>query len=439
MRILILSNYPWKNNNSFGNTYSSIFKNVPNIEIAHIYMFDGNPDYQPNITRYYQILERDVMKSVFKRSMRVGRQVYVDSSKPEQEDKLPVEKKATAGYGNLLSFGKRHHWQVLFWARELAWKFGKINYEGLMEFVNDFKPDIFFLPYSNVFYTNRLALYIKAHYDFPMVMEMAMDHYTLNRVSWSPFFWLDRFGKRRQIRQLVKQSEMMFVISKKLKEEIESHLNIPCRVLYKTPDKDRAAEPYNANQGTVRFLFTGNILSNRWKSLALLVKALKSQNFGHLDVYTANPISKAIDKALNVEGYSTIHPPVSQNEVIKLQNEADVLVHTEAFDRYNKSLVRCAISTKIMDYLSVGRCILAIGPSDISSIEYLSENTVALTANSEEELVDVIKRMKQDPSVISAYALRARDYSNSHLNAEQMRAELHDDLQKVIEKYYIKK
>lgn len=435
MRILILSNYPWKNNNSFGNTYSSIFKNVPDIEIAHIYMFDGNPDYQPNITRYYQILERDVMKSVFKRSMKVGRQLYIDSSMPEQEDKLPVEKKATAGYGNLLSFGKRHHWQVLFWARELAWKLGKINYEGLMEFVNDFKPDIFFLPYSNVFYTNRLALYIKAHYNFPMVMEMAMDHYTLNRVSWSPFFWLDRFGKRRQIRQLVKQSEMMFVISKKLKEEIENHLNIPCRVLYKTPDKDRAAEPYKANNGTVRFLFTGNILSNRWKSLAMLVKALKSQNFGHLDVYTANPISKAIDKALNVEGYSTIHPPVSQNEVIKLQNEADVLVHAEAFDRYNKSLVRCAISTKIMDYLSVGRCILAIGPSDISSIEYLSENIVALTANSEDELVDVIKRMKQDPSIISAYALRARDYSNSHLNAEQMRAELLDDLQKVIDGY----
>ena len=217
MRILILSNYPWKNNNSFGNTYSSIFKNVPNIEIAHIYMFDGTPDYQPNITRYYQVLERDVMKSVFKRSMSVGRQVYAESSMSELEVKQPVEKKTSAGYGNLLSFGKRHHWQVLFWARELAWKFGRINYEGLMEFVNDFKPDIFFLPYSNVFYTNRLALYIKAHYDFPMVMEMAMDHYTLNRVSWSPFFWLDRFGKRRQIRKLVKQSEMMFVISKKLK------------------------------------------------------------------------------------------------------------------------------------------------------------------------------------------------------------------------------
>lgn len=401
-------------------------------------MFDGVPDYLSNVTRYYQILERDVMKSVFKRPMKVGRQVYVDSCMPEIGVKQPVREKKSAGYGGLLSFGKRHHWQVLFWARELAWKLGRINYEGLMEFINDFKPDIFFLPYSNVFYTNRIALYIKSHYDFPMVMEMAMDHYTLKRVSWSPFFWLDRFGKRRQIRRLVRHSEMIFVISKKLKEELESHLNIPCRVLYKTPDKDRSAEAYKGNPGTIKFLFTGNILSNRWKSLALLVKALKSQNYGHLDVYTANPINKAIDKALNVEGFSMIHPPVSQDEVIKLQNEADILVHAEAFDRYNKSLVRCAISTKIMDYLSVGRCILAIGPSDISSIEYLSENNVALTANSEKELEGVIKRIKQYPSLISEYAQRGRDYSKSYLNAEQMRAEFHDDLQKVIDNFNIK-
>lgn len=438
MRILILSNYPWKNNNSFGNTYSSIFKNVPNTEIAHIYLFDGTPDPLPNVTRYYQILERDVMKSVLNRSEPVGKPIYIDSTTHEDTIQHHDEEIKGKSYGSLLSFGKRHHWQVLFWARELAWKLGRINYKGLMDFVNDFKPDIFFLPYSYIFYTNRLALYIKAHYDFPMVMEMAMDHYSLKRVSRNPFFWLDRFGKRRQIRELVKQSEMMFVISKKLKEEVESHLNIPCRVLYKTPDKDRAVGLYQGNKSTVRFLFTGNILSNRWKSLAILVKVLKSQNYGHLDIYTANPISNAIDKALNVEGCSTIHPPVSQAEVIRLQNEADVLVHTEAFDRYNKSLVRCAISTKIMDYLSVGRCVLAIGPSDISSIEYLSENNVALTANSEEELVGVIKRMKQNPNLILEYAQRGRDYLEYHLNAEQMREKLYEDLQKVIDNYKVK-
>ena len=435
MRILILSNYPWKNNNSFGNTYSSIFKNVPNIEIAHVYMFDGVPDQMPNVTCYYQILERDVIKSVFKRSVSVGKQVFIEHSGQEDSSNKQNEKKQDKRYGSLLSFGKRHHWRIMFWARELAWKFGRINYNGLMDFVEDFKPDIFFLPFSNVFYTNRLALYIKRHYDMPMVMEMAMDHYTLNRVSWNPLFWLDRFAKRRMIRKVASQSEMLFAISKKLKEELEPALHIPCRVLYKTPDINRAVEPYCGCQDTVRFLFTGNIYSNRWKSLALLANELKRQQFGHLDVYTASPITSSIDKALNIEGFSELHPPVSQAEVIELQNKADVLVHTEAFDKYNKSLVRCAISTKIMDYISFGRCILAIGPSDISSIEYLADNKIALLANSKEELSQIVSLIKNDTSVLTKYSKRGLDYSREYLNATKMSKELYDDLQKVIDNY----
>ena len=228
---------------------------------------------------------------------------------------------------------------------------------------------------------------------------------------------------------------MMFVISKKLKGELETVLNIPCRVLYKTPDIDRVYEPYGGVRGYIHFLYTGNLHSNRWKSLALLAAVLKEHNYGHLDIYTASPITRLINESLNLDGYSSIHPPVSQLEVKKLQNEADVLVHAEAFDRYNKSLVRCAISTKIMDYLSAGRCILAIGPSDIASIEYLKENGVALVASNKMELNSIIERMHSDSSIVSEFAHKGRDYSSSHLSAERMRHDLYNNLQLIIDNY----
>ena len=66
MKILILSQYPWQKENSFGNTYSSIFGKVKDIDIAHIYMMEGQPDYEPNISRYWQIPESEVMKSALK-------------------------------------------------------------------------------------------------------------------------------------------------------------------------------------------------------------------------------------------------------------------------------------------------------------------------------------------------------------------------------------
>lgn len=440
MKILILSNYPWEKTNSFGNTYSSIFGKVSNTEIAHIYMFDGQPDTEANITAYYQIPEREVMSSFFRRRRGKGAGRIIEPKQKQIEEKSVPKEESVSLYNKLLRFGKRSHSSLLFIAREFVWKHGWVNYDGLIDFVKSFQPDLFFLPYSNTYYTNRIALYIKNHYEVPLVVEMAMDHYSLNRVSWNPLFWIDRFGKRRIIRKLAEKSEMFYAISKKLKEELERDLGVPCKVLYKTPDRTRMMTPYTqAKEDAVRFLFTGNIYANRWRSLALLAAELKRQQFGHLDVYTASPITKAIEKALNIDGFSSLHSPVSQEEVIKLQNKADILVHVEAFDKYNKSLVRCAISTKIMDYLSAGRCILAIGPSDVSSIEYLSDNKIALIANSKQSLSVQVSLIKEEVNLISEYAERCHDFVTNQLDEEKIRKVFYDDLQSIIEGGRIKK
>ncbi len=436
MKILILSNYPWEKTNSFGNTYSSIFGKVSNTEIAHIYMFDGQPDTEANITAYYQIPEREVMSSFFRRRQGKGAGRIIEPKQIQIEEKSAPKEESVSLYFKILKFGKRSHLSLLFMAREFVWKYGRVNYDGLIDFVKSFKPDLFFLPYSNTYYTNRIALYIKEHYDVPLVVEMAMDHYSLNRVSCNPLFWINRFGKRRIIRKLADKSEMFYAISKKLKEEIEHDLGVPCKVLYKTPDKTRMVSPYTQSKvNEVRFLFTGNIYANRWRSLALLASELKRQRFGHLDIYTASPITKAIDKALNVDGFSSLHLPVSQKEVIKLQNAADVLVHAEAFDKYNKSLVRCAISTKIMDYLSAGRCILSIGPSDISSVEYLSDNGLALIADSEQGLREQITQIRENVNVIAEYAGRCQDFVQCYLDEDAIRDSFYIDLQLIVDHY----
>lgn len=439
MKILLISQYPWKKDNSFGNTYSSIFGKIERIEIAHIYLMSGIPDEERVVTQYYEIPESEVISSFLKPWKKVegaGHVFHPDwSIKSSVNETENIKDSHKSLYGKLLAFGKRHHWNLMFFARELAWKYGRINFQGLMQFVEDFKPDLFFLPFSNLYYTNRLALYIKKHYDIPMVMEMAMDHYSLKRLSFNPLFWIDRFGKRRMIRRLAKYSEKIYVISQRLKDELEGSLHIPCEVLYKIPDEKRESMPYEGPHEPIRFLFTGNIYANRWKSLKLLADTLNDTRAGVLDIYTANPITNDIDKALNIAGVSTIHKPVSQDKVIDLQNNADVLVHVEAFDLANKLLVRCAISTKIMDYLSVGRTILAIGPSDVASIEYLHQNDLALSANTEEDVKAIVSKIKNKPQILMQYAKKGRDYVKYNLNATELRQGLFNSLQNVVSSY----
>lgn len=434
MKVLVLSVDPWCLNNSFGNTYSNILGQMDNLEIAHLYLLDGIPDYEKNVTCYFQIPESQIVKSAFSLGrIKVGREL---KSNDIPTTNVPTVVKKKSVYSRLLQTGKKHHWNIMFTAREIAWKMGRVDYDGLFDFIERFNPDIFLLAYYNVYNSNRIALKIKKRFDIPMVMVMMMDHYSLKRYSWRPSFWIDRFAKRAKIRKLVGMSERMFVISKKLKEEVEEQLHVPCSILYKIPSESRLANTYISANGPLKFLFTGNIYANRWKTLMLLAEELRNTGAGKLDIYTATPISKEMSAKLNIPNVSEIHPPVSSDRVMELQNEADVLVHAEAFDKFNKSLVRCAISTKIMDYLSVGRCILAIGPSDISSIEYLVENNTALVASDSKSLAEVISKIQRTPEVLTEYAQRSLKFCADQLNAEKKRKELYDSLQWAIDNYH---
>lgn len=438
MKILVISRSPWRKDNSFGNSYSNIFNGVDDVKIANIYLADGIPEYDPQVVSYYQVSEHDMLKSIYKRNMApVGREVSAENYAQhtiESTDDLANDK----SYDGLISMAKRKRWAVLYMMRELVWRLGHINTEGILAFVENFSPDIIFLPFYYAKYVDRLCLLVKQHYNIPIVLEASSDIYSLKQISFDPFFWINRFSIRRMIRKVVNESEMMFVISEKMKKDYSKFLGLRCELLYKMPDIGRRQFEYNTIHNPIRFLFTGNIEAGRWKSLTILAESLKNIGIGRLDIYTQNPITKEIRNKLDIPNVSSIHPPISQQQVINLQNNADVLIHAESFKLANKLDVRYAISTKIMDYLSVGRCILAIGPKDVASIEYLSDSGAALIANNADDVQDIIEIIKEKPEVILKYAQKGYDFINNTLDVIQLKKEFRAQLQAIIDNYYAK-
>lgn len=427
MRILIISRSPWRLDNSFGNTYSSIFRGMKDVEIANIYLADGFPEYEENVKAYYQVSEKELVSSLkhpFAKN-KIGSVIYA-------ENNSSLNKEKDCGY---LTLGKNKRWPIMFIARELIWKFGRINYDGIDSFVASFKPDIIFLPFYYAVYVFRVALYIQKKFNLPMTGEACLDIYSLKQLSFDPFYWFNRFAIRRWVRRAAKHSAHLYFISEKMRKDYSGYLDIEGKILYKIPDFSRMQSKYYSANKPIKFLFTGNIGANRWKTLSLLAATLKELDFGHLDIYTASPINDKINKELNIEGYSKVHAPVSQDEVKVLQNKADVLVHAESFDLANKLLVRYSISTKIMDYLCTGRTILALGPNDVASIEYLRDNDAALVASSKKEIVKTVQLLKRDKNILLIYSQKGLDFAKSHMNADEMKLSLYKDMKEIIKEH----
>ena len=60
---MTISQTAWRNDNSFGSSYSNIFGNVENLEIANVFCNYGDPENEI-VSKYFQITEKYLLKNL---------------------------------------------------------------------------------------------------------------------------------------------------------------------------------------------------------------------------------------------------------------------------------------------------------------------------------------------------------------------------------------
>lgn len=145
-------------------------------------------------------------------------------------------------------------------------------------FLDDFQPDLIFQPiyYSN--YLTEMAVKIQKYTKTPMIGYISDDNYTLKQFNLSPLYWVDRLHKRKKVKKAVQKCKILYVISDIQKKDYEVAFQVPCKVLTKCADFDENPVLKENFNNPLQFVFTGNIGSNRWKSLALIARALNEIN-----------------------------------------------------------------------------------------------------------------------------------------------------------------
>ena len=72
--------------------------------------------------------------------------------------------------------------------------------------------------------------------------------------------------------------------------------------------------------------------------------------------------------------------------MLRVLGTARYVLHVESFEARFKERTRYSLSTKIGESLASGACLIAYGPSDIASIEYLSEHSAGIVLSDLREL-----------------------------------------------------
>ncbi len=399
MRILVFTVSSW-NSKVGANSWATLLEQYDSSLIANICIRDEIPD-SPVCSRYFNISENKIIKSVFNRKVKTGREVdasqhKIDANTDLAEHNLRYQKMTV----------KRRYSMLM--VRELVWKFGRWKTKELDDFLDSFRPDIILHSMEGYIHLNRIIEYAITRTGAKALGYIWDDNFTYkqyNNIGYKVY----RYFQRRSLKSLAKKTSEFLAISSFTKEEADSFFDVNCHVLTKPLSKTPIVKKYSGSF-PIRMIYTGNLLIGRDRSLIRLCNALKQINQDDvkicLDVYTKTVLSDDVLQNIQCE-WCCVHKPIPQSEVLMKQNEADVLLFLEDIDGKDAKAARLSFSTKITDYLSAGKCIFAIGNKDTAPLQYFIENNSAMVCGSEREIFSNLINICDDPMIIDEYAEKA--------------------------------
>lgn len=398
-KILVVTVNAW-NSKVGDNTFPLLLEGYPEEKIASLFIREDSPNSTVT-NQYFRISERKVLQSVFHKCKQTGAIVTVG----EDNEKNSRLEKSTYGNKNSLYYPK-------LFARELVWKLGKWNTEELNAFLDSFAPDIVIYEMSRYIHLNNIVMHILNKTGAKGIGCFWDDTFTYKQEKSLGYKAL-RYFQRRNLKRLAIKTTSFFAITPKTKREADQFFGINSVVLTK-PILVNNHNKYEDVHAPIKMLYTGNLGIGRVDTVKLLIRELLKTDKFYLDIYTNTQLSPKDLDDLNSR-VSCVHAAVQQKEVLELQKQSDILLFVESLAEDNK-IARLSFSTKITDYYSAGRCILAIGNQDLAPIELMKEENSAIVACSIVELQKKIEEIDNDTIAIYANKASIEGKKNHSIN-----------------------
>ncbi len=405
-KVLIISHNPLSSVNNNGKTLTSIFDGVQKNNIYQIYLNGEIPDYSDECN-YLQINEKQIISSVLHLKNLCCKEI---KATPGNVSATRIKK------GNFANHLKRLLrelvWKFSFWKPKLKkWLEGK-NFDVVFFMAGDgmFAYDIYRFVMKNI--SAKGCLFFT-------------DDYIIGKTSRSPVALLRQSLLKRKMKKTLPIVKEMYVISDEMKKAYGHIFNMDSYVIRNfSVEKSAKLEKkqFDLSKRKLTMVYAGGLHYNRWRVLADIAEALKSINQKSttqccLKIYSAQNLDIEIIEKLNTEGASEFCGGVSADKISEIYSESDILLHVESFDKKSIASTKYSFSTKIPEYLSAGKCIFAVGPSEVASIKYLS--AFACVADENNALSEVLENLVNNGEFRQSIVLECEKYYEKDFSRDE--------------------
>ena len=415
-KVLIVSHNSFSSTNNMGKTLASYFSGFPKECLAQLYFHEGVP--QSNIcNKYYSFSDKDALKSILNR-YHVGYQYNDGCSEISNIKKT----------NGLYAVGKKKLPIALF-ARDLIWKLSNIKNKHLLQWVQKFNPDIIFFASGDYSFAYKIALFLSKALNIPLATCCLDDFYFY--CNYKNKFLGKAYHRSfmKVVRKVIDYSKCIFVTNELMAEEYELFFRRKCSILYTPAEINKEEIKYEDREG-IRYL--GGLSLNRHESLLDISRMLekissKDERINCVDVYS-NENSKEILRNFNMNNGIAFHGFADFSTVQEVIRNSLAVIHVEAFDDKCRQRTRLSLSTKIAESLASGTVLIAYGPLELASMQYLIKYNAAIVSDNIEDLSLKIQSFLLDKDNYEKISLNAKQLALKNHSLQEISKMLTDEL-----------
>ncbi len=392
MNILIIGHNSWDEDIAGGNTLSNFFSGWDEANLSYLYSRKAKPNNKI-CSHYFTIPEKDILLNLFSRD-KIGHEFNFSHDVARNEntkDKIEesVLKKLKKFDSGLLRLFIDFLWISKRWYNK--------NYRSYIKKSN---PDIVFAYAANFARLYALLNSIKTITNTKIVLFIADDVYHSHKNGL--FHYIHWKIEQYYFKECVKLSQLNYGASDQLCVNYKRIFNANFFPLYKKCEfySERTKEKVN---DPIQIVYAGNLYYGRANILLAIGKVLDSLNFEEckmiLNLYTNSQVPVELEKFIDSSNSVSLKGTLPYHEIVEKLAQADIVLHVESFIKNQIRKTRYSFSTKIIDCIQSGSCFMAIGPSEIASIDYAFNIPGAVVITDlkkiEETLVNILKNPSQ--------------------------------------------
>lgn len=415
--ILIISHNSFSNKLNNGKTLESIFSSFKKENLSQIYF-----RHLENLD--YSYCENYLHLTPFK--------LNLNSSSPdiliEQNSKQSFFIKFLENNISIKYILIDLYWKTFFWNKKKIFKW-------CLE--NNIKS-IFFLSGQSLFSQN-LALQISKEFNIPLFVYFTDDYLIYPKRNT----FIDKFHKyriERNFKKLINNSIKCFAIGQDMCDEYSWFFKKEFSPIMNSIKFIDYPDPVDSFDLIISYF--GSLHSNRWESLlnfSIIINKYNQYNKRKLflNIYT-NTILQEIELIKFNTKYVKFYNPVYGKQLEEKISNSNFLLHCESDKVQFKSSTKLSISTKIPEYCTTKRPIIAYGPIDIASIKLLNDNNLAFVFNSCEDVDILFNKIELLFNIkMSNYlAERAYQYAKENFDITNNSLKFKNTIIKEINNYY---